>query len=418
LKKPGSKASIAARLVGAALAACVVSACSLYRAHVDLASMEELANVVGTIEAPQDSTSPLFVGLFRDEDGRKSLAGYFVRYGSGPFHFVVTPGNYQLFAFEDRNGNLAYDEDEPMYYVGDTQAAAKVDGNSTYDAGILRMSVRKVDVASLRAAARRDLTTTIELTSVQRGTVISLDDPRFTSDTGREGMWTPLQSVMENGAGIFFLEPYDPARIPVVFVHGVAGTAGDFKALAEALDRKKYQAWFFQYPSGARLENAARFLQAMLAEMQARHRFARYIVVAHSAGGLVSRSALVSIQKEGGALPCAFITISTPWLGVESAETGTRRSPVVLPAWIDLAPGSPFIRTMFDTPLRPPHYLFFGYSGGNGTDGAVSLESMLRPAAQGQAVRVTGFAQSHRGILRSAESVRAVNDSLRCDAGS
>jgi len=89
---------------------------------------------------------------------------------------------------------------------------------------------------------------------------------------------------------------------------------------------------------------------------------------------------------------------------------------VVLPAWIDLAPGSPFIRNMFDTPLRPPHYLLFGYSGGSGTDGAVALESMLRNSAQQQAARVMGFPQSHRGILRSPDSVRAVNESLDCPA--
>jgi pimeloyl-ACP methyl ester carboxylesterase len=232
-------------------------------------------------------------------------------------------------------------------------------------------------------------------------------------------MWTPLQSVLENGAGIFFIEPYDPSRIPVVFVHGVSGTAGDFRALADALDKRRFQAWFFQYPSGARLENAARFLQTMLAEMQARHRFERYIVVAHSAGGLVSRSALMKIQKEGGLMPCTFVTISTPWSGIESAETGTRLSPVVLPAWIDLAPGSPFARTMFDTPLRPAvsWYLFFGYAGGDGTDGAVSLKSMLRPEAQAQANDVVAFPESHRSILRSPESVRAVNERLHCLSG-
>jgi hypothetical protein len=147
-----------------------------------------------------------------------------------------------------------------------------------------------------------------------------------------------------------------------------------------------------------------------------RSRFKSYVVVAHSAGGLVSRSALLRMQREGGPMPCAFVTLSTPWGGIESAERGTRRSPVVLPAWIDLAPGSPFIRTMFDAPLRPAvsNHLFFGYAGGDGTDGAVSLKSMLRPAAQQQAMDVRAFAESHRSILRSAEPVRAVNDSLRC----
>ena len=412
MKKPGSRASALAAL----LLACGLSACSLYRAHQDLGEIRDLANVVGAIEAP-NADRPLFIGLFRDEAGRKTLSAYFVRYGAGPFRFIVAPGSYQVFAFEDSNGNLGFDDGEPSYYVGDRQPSVKVDAGATYDAGTLRMAVQRIDVADLRTAAKRELTTNVELTTVQRGTVISLDDPRFTADTGREGMWTPLQSVIAHGTGIYFLETYDPARIPVVFVHGVSGTAGDFRAFVDALDRRKYQPWFFQWPTGARLENAASFLQAMLAEMQARHRFDRFVVVAHSAGGLVARSALLKIQKEGGKMPCAFVTVSTPFGGVESAETGTRRSPVVLPAWIDLAPGSPFIRTLFDTPLPPatPSHLYFGYVGGNGTDGAVALASMLRPEAQQQARVVRGFPESHRAILRSRDSIAAVNQSLQCE---
>jgi len=408
-------ARMRSRVFAPALMALALSACSLYRAHQDIGDIGEMANVTGAIEV-SGSTSPLFIGLFRDEAGKKSLASYFVRYGSGPFRFFVPAGNYYVFAFEDANGSLGYDDGEASYYVGDRQPPFALAAGSTREAGTIRLAVQRIDVAELRAAAKRDLTTAVGLTSIHRGTVISLDDPRFTVESGKDGMWTPLRTVIEKGAGIFFLEPYDPSRTPVVFVHGVSGTAGDFRAFVDALDRRKFQAWFFQYPSGARLESAASFLQAMIAEMQARHRFQRYVVVAHSAGGLVSRSALTKIQKEGGMLPCAFVTLSTPWLGVESAQTGTRLSPVVLPAWIDLAPGSPFVRNMFDTPLVSPHYLLFGYSGGNGTDGAVSLESMLRNSAQRQAVRVMGFPQSHRAILRSPEAVRAVSESLECPA--
>jgi hypothetical protein len=61
-------------------------------------------------------------------------------------------------------------------------------------------------------------------------------------------------------------------------------------------------------------------------------------------------------------------------------------------------------------------HLLFGYAGGDGTDGAVSLKSMLRPEAQAQANDVLG-SQSHRSILRSPESVRAVNEHLHCSSG-
>jgi pimeloyl-ACP methyl ester carboxylesterase len=392
-----------------------LSACTIYRSKADLDEIKEMAAFSGTLETAEPNR-PVFIGLFRDEGGEKTLATYFVRYGSGPFHFVVPAGSYQLFAFEDANGNLRFDDGEKTYYVGDTQPPVRLAEGTRHDAGLVRLAARSFDATALRAAAKRDLVENVELTSVHRGTVASLDDPRFTTDTGKEGMWTPRQALAEHGAGLFFLEAYDPARIPVVFVHGFSGTAGDFKAFAEALDRRQFQVWLFQYPSGIRIETASIFLQYILAEMRARHQFERYIVVAHSAGGLVARSALLKIQKEGGTLPCAFVTMSTPWGGVAAAEMGAKHSPLVFPAWLDMAPGSPFIKTLFDAPLRPSvsTHLFFGYVGGNGTDGAMSLESMLRPAAQQQAGRVRGFAESHRTILRSADSVRAVNESLRC----
>jgi hypothetical protein len=41
----------------------------------------------------------------------------------------------------------------------------------------------------------------------------------------------------------------------------------------------------------------------------------------------------------------------------------------------------------------------------------------LRPEAQAQANDVVAFPESHRSILRSPESVRAVNERLHCLSG-
>ena len=114
--------------------ALALSACSLYRAHQDLGDIGDMANVVGMLEAPEHSARPLFIGLFRDENGSKSLAGYFVRYGTGPFRFIVPAGTYQLFAFEDANGNLRYDDGEASYYIGDRQAMSMQRLNELYAA--------------------------------------------------------------------------------------------------------------------------------------------------------------------------------------------------------------------------------------------------------------------------------------------
>jgi pimeloyl-ACP methyl ester carboxylesterase len=397
----------------AAAALLTSGGCALYRAQQDQDLAEAQASVAGSVQALDGYRGPIVVGLFRDESGAKTLAAYFVRYGSGPIRFIVPAGRYHVFAFQDTNGSLGFDPGEATYYVGDTQPPVLLAGGPEHDLGTLRMTQRPLDVTELRMTAERDLASSVELASVNRGTLARWDDPRFEPQEGREGMWTPLQAFTSNGAGLFFLEPYDPNRIPVLFVHGMAGTPRSFRPLAESLDRTRYQAWVFQYPSGIRLDLAAQFLQAMLAEMHARHRYPAYAIVAHSAGGLVSRAALQKIQREGGLLPRAFITLSTPWSGHEAAETGTRRSPVVLRAWLDLAPDSDFLRDLYAAPLRQtPSYLLFGYAGGKGSDGSVTLRSMLRAAAQSEAVRVTGFSETHVSILGSREVAQVVNETL------
>jgi pimeloyl-ACP methyl ester carboxylesterase len=267
-------------------------------------------------------------------------------------------------------------------------------------------------IAELRAAARRDLAANPDLERAHRGTLVAWDDPRFSPEAAGEGMWTPHEAFKKYGAGMFFVEPYDPARVPVVFVHGINGSARDFKTVIDNLDRSRFQAWVFQYPSGFRLELINEFLFRILEDLQVRYRFDRYAIVAHSMGGLVSRGAVNKIVARGGKQPIAlYVTISTPWEGHEAAEMGTRYSPVVLPVWLDMSPGSPYLAELFRTKLPDsmPYYLFFGFRGGSGSDGTVSLKSMLDLAGQDQAVRIAGLPEDHMSILASGTLIERLN---------
>lgn len=387
--------------------------CMLFRAADDIASVEQLATITGTLQTPQSSQNPLVVGLFRDQAGSKSLASYYLRRGPGPFAFRVQPGSYHLFAFEDRNESLAYEEGEPVYYVGAQQAPIAVAAGKTVAVGSIQLGTRVPGgVAELRAAAKRDLAASPDLERAHRGTLVAWDDPRFSPQAADEGMWTPYEAFKKYGAGMFFVEPYDPARVPVVFVHGINGSARDFKTVIDGLDRSRFQAWVFQYPSGFRLEVINEFLFRLLDDLQARYRFDRYAIVAHSMGGLVSRGAVNKIVARGGKQPIAlYVTISTPWEGHEAAEMGTRYSPVVLPVWLDMSPGSPYLAALFRTKLPDsmPYYLFFGFRGGSGGDGTVSLKSMLDLAGQDQAVRIAGLPEDHMSILASRTLIERLN---------
>ena len=387
--------------------------CALFRAADDIESVGQMAVIAGVLETPQASRNPLIVGLVRDERGIKSLVSYYVRRGGGPFRFQMPHGSYHVFAFEDANENLRYDQGEPVYYAGARQAPIAAAAGTGTDLGRLGLTMAAPDgLDELRAVAQRDIVSSAELQRVHRGTLASLADPRFSQEVATEGMWAPYAAFKKYGAGTYFLEPYDPARVPVVFVHGVNGSAREFTAIIDSLDRSRFQPWVFQYPSGLRLETVSQFLFENLEELQLRHQPRRFAIVAHSMGGLVSRNTVNKFVRRGGEQAIAlYVTIATPWDGNEEAAMGTRLAPVALPVWFDLSPNSPFLEDLFRTPLPDslPYYLFYGYRGGSGTDGAVTLLSLLKLPAQEAARRVIALPEDHNSILGNAELIVRLN---------
>ncbi|MDD5168996.1 MAG: alpha/beta hydrolase, partial [Syntrophales bacterium] len=214
------------------------------------------------------------------------------------------------------------------------------------------------------------------------------------------------------GANVYFLEPYDRHKTPVLLVHGAAGSPQDWRYFIKAMDRSHYQPWIFYYPSGARLDTVSLLLRKKLYDLEPRYRFDRLYVVAHSMGGLVARSALIDPDDHHNRAVKLFLSISTPWGGEQRAKTGVENAPAVIPSWKYMDPDSDFIRRIFSRkmPDGMRYYLFFGHKGGGSlfrqnNDNTVTLESMLDPRAQADALKVMGFNEDHISILNSAAVV-------------
>ena len=225
------------------------------------------------------------------------------------------------------------------------------------------------------------------------------------------------------GGNVYFLEPYDPARTPILFVHGASGSAQDFRYFIAHLDHTRYQAWIYQYPSGAPLEAMAHLLYWKLLNLQLRYGFTRLDVVAHSMGGLVARRFLLDHAPEFPQLD-HFVSISTPWGGQRSAALGVIHSPAVIPSWRDLQPQGPYLDSLFAQPLPPGinYTLLFGYLSGEGllrepSDGTILVSSQLRPEAERDAALIMGFDETHAGILASAKVVSEVQRVLATSEG-
>lgn len=127
-----------------------------------------------------------------------------------------------------------------------------------------------------------------------------LDSPQFRETSQATlGLLNPQKT--QKHRGFYMLEPFDPARIPVVMVHGLWSSPvtwmpmfNDLRSFQEL--RKNYQFWFYQYPTGQPFwlsstqmrEDFGRLRQEL--DPDRRYQAMEHtVLVGHSMGGLVSR---------------------------------------------------------------------------------------------------------------------------------
>jgi pimeloyl-ACP methyl ester carboxylesterase len=387
--------------------------------------------ILGSVRTEAPSDHPLVVVIARREGEILTLVDHFVLERPGRFFFTVSPGSYVVSAFEDANRDLRYDPDEaalpadraPVVEVHHDEVVANVevvvppDGRHDTESAI--------DIRELLARSPQDQA---DLSFGQlrvRGEVVELSDSRFDQSNATKGLWKPFDFLLDVGAGIYFLEEYDPDKVPVLFVHGSSGTPADFKHLVKHMDRSRFQPWMYYYPSGGYLDRIGGHLVELVSELRVRHDFESMVVVAHSMGGLVARSFLLQQEAVGGdGFIDTFVSISTPWAGAALAER-SEHSPIVVYSWEGVAPDSRFLDEIFYSgppaareerrlPEGTDHHLIFGFRRnsllpGVSGDGVITLESQLRPEAQAQARTVIGVNADHTGILRHPATSRHLN---------
>ena len=103
--------------------------------------------------------------------------------------------------------------------------------------------------------------------------------------------------------GLYFLQPYDPDRIPLVFVHGLFSTPWDWVKTINGLQadpeiRKHYQFWIFAYPTGNPILYSALRLREELAkadQLYPNHK--PYVLVGHSMGGMLTHDQVVTVTE-------------------------------------------------------------------------------------------------------------------------
>lgn len=412
------------RTVFAVLLSVVLPGCNLLGVRKQVVTLEKYGTVIVEASPRPTEKFPTYAlaGMRAPNGKRESTELYPVGKDGLVLMSLLAGREYTLGVFTDENRNGLFDRGEPHAITRGVKPAVLSDPKTKPN--VYRLQLQRTSNYSEGA--------NVEMPEVNRklgksfpislGEVVELSDARFASDAGGSGLWKPIDFLSLNRSGIYQLEPYDPSRTPVILVYGIGGSPQDWKALIDQFDRKRYQIWFYHYPSGIRLDRSAQGLARGLAILRERYRFPECHVVAHSMGGLVARRAIRNAAALGdGNFVRQFVTISTPWGGHDAAAMGVRHMKKPVPSWIDVAPESAFLQEVYANllPEKTTHTMLYGViprgpvylSGAN--DGVVTVKSETDERIRKSARAVEEFPYGHVEILTQPDVVRRVEAALR-----
>jgi pimeloyl-ACP methyl ester carboxylesterase len=327
---------------------------------------------------------------------------------------LLTNHVYGIAAFTDEDGSGKYDAGEPLAFVENVRPSHF--GDPKARSLVLPLELTRAHGEPPRAVLEvpKENHTLGSVLRVSLAEVVPLDDPRFRKECGAAGMWRPLEFLSETSLGIYFTEPYDPNRIPVLFVHGLGGSPRTFDYMMKHFDHTRYQLWFYHYPSGLRLSRLGSAMANGMEILHQRYGFKECHVVAFSLGGLVSAGSIRERQMaQRTNFVTRLVTISTPFGGHGAAQLCVRGLDKPVPSWIDVAPQSEFLRELVRAPMPPGTRYDLIYGDKGRSDGVVSVASQLEPHNREKASSVTSFPFRHGEILSQPVVVNHVLECLR-----
>jgi len=367
------------------LFAVITAGCAMIKLREEVSESLASTSLVGQIATVPPASGMIIVAAYSLKEGQRKIAHYTVLHEAGDFELMVPEGNYAVCAYHDLNSNLIYDAGEPAGQYGDPKLVAAPAGGVVLE---INFTIpEKGGVIDLPTGSEISPDKPGKLLSRQAGSIVTLDDERFSEENGSKGFWAGMEFFKEIGGNIFFLEEYDPEKIPILFIHGAAGTPKGWEYFINNLDRKRFQPWLLYYPTGVRLKTTSYLLLWKLYNLQLKYKFDTLYITAHSMGGLVARSLIMDYGRSAPYVKL-FIALATPWGGDRMAEYGVEQSPAVIPCWIDMQPEGEFLQSLYrdKMPSSVSFYMFTGHRGSrnpftSNNDGTITLASImdLRP---------------------------------------
>jgi len=272
-----------------------MAGCAMVQLKKEVSESKASTVLVGQIATPGSDKGKLVVVAYSLNSGNREVAHYTVLHGAGEYELMVSRGQYYVCAYWDRNSNLVYDVGEPAGQYGEPKTVDAPAGGVVLEINFTVPG--KGGEIDLPRGFEVSPDKPRQLLSRQAGALVDLNDERFSPDIGVKGFWAPLEFYKEIGGNIYFLEEYDPQKIPILFIHGATGTPKGWEYFINHLDRTRFQPWLFYYPTGVRLKGMSYLLFWKLYNLQLKYKFDTIYITAHSMGGLVARSFIMDYGR-------------------------------------------------------------------------------------------------------------------------
>jgi hypothetical protein len=364
--------------------------------------------IMGKVVCKKGEDYPVAVIAYPLSFQSKNIVDYIILNEVGSFMIYVPEGRYVIYAVCDMDNDSIFETDEVTGIYNGGKEILVENGVIKKDVDITVSKNNAGKIEFPRELAIEDDFNTPTYTG-GNGQIKKIYDEMFSPDKAASGWWTPSSFMKEYGANIYFMEPYDSGKIPVLFIHGAKGSPQDWVYFLIRLDRNRYQPWFFYYPSGMRLSLSSKILYEKLKELQKQYGFTTMCITAHSMGGIVVRAMLTDHNfSKNTHFVKLYISLATPWTGYMSADTGMAYSFKKLPSWYDLGRTSSFIKRVVGIKL-PPHvsyYLFYGKKD------QVSKGTAIDERVFSEAKEHVGFPCDHQTILSDRDVFDQYNEIL------
>lgn len=390
----------------------VVLGCSFQEIYKQTQIIENESYIRGNITLTSDQKGVLIAQLYRDEKGIPVLEELALASEKGDFLFIIDPGTYYIVVFIDINNDGLYQDQEEHGNFYGIPSKISVSPRQT-------VTLETITISGQIPTAGTQVETITKIKAVWKniGMVTELNDPRFSRDYYALGLWKPIDFLEQAEGGLFFLQEYHSDKIPILLVHGVNGGPADWEKVIEGLDRQLFQPWVFYYPSGLRLETISEYLVEAVSRLQNKYGFKEFYVISHSMGGLVTRSFVKKYIEHNPANSRRLglvMTVNSPMAGMPAAASGVKHSPIVVPSWRDVEPGSAFLKDVhaWNWPQEIPYHLVFSYISTESGDGVVALQSQVPLKLQSESIRMYAFNNNHSGTLSDDNFVDLLNKIL------